>query len=406
MRKQLIVVGVIWVLPPAGVVWTLAAPLPPTTRQGDTAPATSSAPATLVLDPTRYLADPSDHQSALRRARGAIEEVVAAGGEALDKAQTHLALANWHLAVPPARPATRWLIGLETKADLETIRASAAEAHEHLGCARRLLESEEAKKLQGQAKARRRELAKAADVLKSFADLLAEAATPADTEAGRSAWVEVAVGLSATRESGQESVAAAALLWQSFAWEQAGRRDRALESLPDALATPQRLPYDFFCRLLRCRILADGGQHTAALVLSTKILEASRRWFAKPPRPILEARLRLVALLQCRLSRVWMDRFGAAADETGSADALRAALARRYRELFGNGQETVEVYCLEAAIPMLPEARATGPLPPTTAPGPRTSTSSPVSRPATSPASDEAQPVDEQEPTNAPGGAD
>ena len=355
----------------------------------------ASESAAFLSDPALGLADPADDQSELCRTRELLEEWLHRQREPLDEAEAHLALANWLLATSPGRATTRWLMGLHVGADLEVIAVSAHKARMHLDQARVVLQSEAVKKLKGEDKRCRRELKRVEGLLRPFADFFAAVETPTDSETGRSGWAEAALRLSVSRETEDAEMAACALLWQSFAWELAGRRDRALASLPDVLQVPKQLPYDFFCRLLRCRILADAGQHTAALVLMTKMVDVARHWFRHASPESLNAYVRLVAVVQYQIGQAWIERFDTPGQIT-HLEAIRAMLNRVKAELLGEGdEEPVEVYFLERAIPLLVEAHAIE-----EAVSATTTSSAPVSMPSSVPAEadDEFVPASQEAP--------
>lgn len=97
-----------------------------------------------------------------------------------------------------------------------------------------------------------------------------------EREAGR----EAASKLSLLLEDGDPTIAAAAAFWQAVLRSDDRDKERILNSLDLALAppTPASMPYAFFARLLRCRILADRGSHAAALSLLMQLEEGVVDW--------------------------------------------------------------------------------------------------------------------------------
>jgi hypothetical protein len=265
----------------------------------------------------------------------------------LEQASVELAMANWLLAVPTASPATRWLLGLPEGDDLERIHESARDAQVHLARARKLLGPEEP-----EAKERWRELRSAASLLDAFATLMFACADKPSSDTYRDACESAASGLGTARESERQIVAASAMMWQAHAFSLADRTERALSTLPDALAKPELLPYDFMARLLRCRILAESGESPAAIALTMRIREVSEDWFPQQDNQAIQARVRLVGVLQARLTREWMSTLHTSPEAvtslTGTLDSLQEML-------FPSGRRN-PIYHLETAVPILIEA--------------------------------------------------
>ncbi len=330
-------------------------------------PATQPVPG-VMLDLSGQLAGPpgetARHQTHLQSLRG----LLGAADTPLDQAAAHLAIANWLLSVPTARPATRWLIGVEQAADLRAMAASAGAAQRHLARARSLLRADESA---GDAEKKRQiQLQQAAAVLDPLAALFAAADPQVDPEQRRKAYGNAALSLAVLRESDDSNVAACALLWQSFGWELAGRRKRALLSLPEVLAQPEHSPYDFLCRLLRCRIITDAGQHAAATTLAIHMQILCPQWFPEAPPGEVEARRLLIALLQCRAGQAWLSQLKAS-DSPAAAARLEAMLATVQEALVSGGKRQ-NVYHLEQAVPIIAEPPVVRRSVPSTVPAPAT----------------------------------
>ncbi len=309
-------------------------------------PTAGAAPASSAWR-TIALADPDpqsdDILAGRERCRRAVEEASTPGR----RLHAHAAAANWWLAVPTARPATRWLLGLESPADLEAIRAAAVEARTHL---------EKCSTLLGEVDARvdtlPTDIAGHLETLQAFADLLSVAATSTATAEGNQAWSKAVRGLAVARESREEETAAAALLWQAYGLAQAGRHARALAVLPEALEPPGVLPFDYLARLLRCRILSDQGHHAAGMALLTQIQGASGNWFKGSARRHLNSARRLAGWVVLTIGRNWHAQL--AADAGAAAGLLEALLTETVAGLTGNDGEGIgEVYSLPMAIPIL-----------------------------------------------------
>lgn len=89
-----------------------------------------------------------------------------------------------------------------------------------------------------------------------------------------------ASGLAPLREDTYQPVAAAASLWQACLRSLESDQEPALAALALALSdpVPESMPYAFFARLLRCRLLADRGHPAAALALLMQVEERCGEW--------------------------------------------------------------------------------------------------------------------------------
>jgi len=320
-------------------------------------PATRPA-AAFTLDMSRLFVDSPEVLESRRAHYQALQRGLADADAPMDRAAAHLAIANWLVAVPTARPATRWVLGMDQAADRQAIAESAEAAQEHLTRAYDLLESDQQARADGRMSERRGELEAAADILEPFAQLFAALALAEDPDKFRSACSEAALRLAAAREADDDAVAACALLWQSFGWALAGRGERALISLPDALTRPEHLPYDFMSRLLRCRVLMDAGHYAAAIALTIKTQAACKRWFplTREPDNSVDSYRRLAALLQCGIGQRWMEQLRASGS-AAAARRLEVMLAGVQQALFA-GDQPSKVYHLEPAVPIMVEPPA------------------------------------------------
>ncbi len=316
------------------------------TAEGAPTEAKSGAGQPPALDLPALLADPAG----VVRGRDRLErmgEVLAAARTPLEQASVELAMANWLLAVPTASPATRWLVGLPQRDDLERIHESARDAQEHLARARKLLGPDEA-----EPKERWRELRSAASVLEAFAKVMFSCADQDDSPTYRDGCESAAVGLGSARESEKQPIAAAAMMWQAQAFALARRTERTLSILPEALARPDRLPYDFMSRVLRCRVLAETGEPAAAIALAMRMGAICDDWFPQQDQEAVQARRRLVGIVQARVTRDWLARLAASPE---AAEPLARTLDPLQKSLFPEGK-TNPVYHLETALPILIEA--------------------------------------------------
>lgn len=282
-----------------------------------------------------------------KRIHDQLESRLTAVTEPMDKVLAHLALGNWLLAVPTARPATRWLLGVGEPADAEAIARSAGEALEHITAAEELLKANPPGQVSGAERTRIRRLTTDAGLLKGFAEVM----RGLSGELSDQQWSELARGLSAARESETSRIAAAAVVWQAIAWNEAGRRERALAVLPDALTRPTE-PFEFVARLLRCRLLSDAGMHAGAMVLATRIGTSCDEWFGNDNRSQIAARKRLAGVVQWSIGRAWEASLKTATRPSGD-EAMKELLATIRKDHFADTARKPQVYMLEYAVPIV-----------------------------------------------------
>jgi len=301
-----------------------------------------------VFDPSELLpyrpADPDDDEAFLAPIRaGKAASLPLAKGLPVEQATTYLARANDLLAISAARSATRWLIGIDAEPDRELLSLCGQAAQYYVERARASL------KTGGDLpKGEKRRLQNIAFTLKAFADLFRAADRDATDVAVASTYRRAGHALAVVGEDADPAVAACAQLWQAFAWELAGRRERAMASLPGALQEPSQLPYDFLSRLLRCRIVVEAERPVAATALTVRIRVMCDRWFSDDK--TARSAARLAAILQYRATQAWLDDLGDSDPE--ASDRLRRVLADVQAELFP--QNTAHgVYFLDQAVPIL-----------------------------------------------------
>ncbi len=116
-----------------------------------------------------------------------------------------------------------------------------------------------------------------------------------------------ASGLSPLRENPDPAISAAAGLWQAVLRSNEDDKRAALAILGTATAEPKpgTLPYEFFGKLLRCRLIAERGSPAAALALLLQIEERCDGWFKGDAR--FQA-VRTCAAVRMRILRLWSDR--------------------------------------------------------------------------------------------------
>ena len=271
----------------------------------------------------------------------------------MQQAQAQLAWANWLLAESAACPATRWLLGFEEQEDASTLATAGRQARERLEQARETLESIRPANLNDDEKRQRNRLLAFADTLEPFARLFAAPADRDNATVFKTACADAAIELSASREAADASVAASARLWQSFGWELAERRDRALLSLPPSLNPPEQYPYDFLSRLLRCRIAMEQQQYAAVAALAIQMRDQMEPWFRNSPAPErLNHARRLVALLQYKAQSLWLEQLREA--NSPQAVELEQMCAELETQFFPKNA-IVDLYCLDRAVPLIVE---------------------------------------------------
>jgi hypothetical protein len=359
MRKPPIVLVLMGVLG-VGSFW------PAQAAPEDQAPASRAASAP-SLDLAGCLSAPAGESQRFEAKLTDLNKRIAAATTPLDRAAAHLAVANWLLAVPVARPATRWLMGMEAPGDPQRLAGATEQALEHLDRARSILKA--AKPGRGGLEKRRADLDRVADALEPFGKLFAAAGLSSDAEKRKAAFANAALDLAVARESEMQDLSACALLWQSFAWQCAGRRERAMVSLPNALTAPEQPSFDFLGRLLRCRLTAEEGQRAAAFALLIRVRGMCDQWFFEESAEAIAARRRLAALLQYRIGQSWLDKLKASGSQ-GAIEDLQAMLDG-LREALADKDGCGPVYIPDQAVPILIEPPAATTTAPTTAPASR-----------------------------------
>lgn len=319
-------------------------------------PAASRPAPAFTLDLAAAIADPPTWGAGHAAQLVAMEQLAIQAEGPLERARAHLAIANWLLAVPTSHAATRWLVALADDKDLTLLANSAAAAREHIEEAKRDLRaaSEPAGRSEFDADDRVSRLEAAIAVLEPFIALLV-AAVPsgADVQARQAAWGRVARGLASVRESTNESLAASALLWQAFAWQMAGRTERARSGLPEPLTPPTKSAFDFMARLLRCRLLSDTGRYTAATTLTIQVRRQCATWFKSESSGGAAPRQRLAALVQCQIGKRWLQQLKAT-PTPASGGPLETALGELQATYFDDRSEDQPQVCfLEATIPII-----------------------------------------------------
>lgn len=151
-------------------------------------------------------------------------------------------------------------------------------------------------------------------------------------------------------EDQSPAVTAAANLWQACLKSRGSDPARALSVLGPALADPSggSMPYAFFARLQRCRLIAKRGGRAAALALLMQIEEHCDHWLTD--NTARDDAMRATQLVRIQILIDWHDHLDAsskAAERKWCAERIKALSADRFAE----GNETV--LRLTPAIPIM-----------------------------------------------------
>lgn len=171
---------------------------------------------------------------------------------------------------------------------------------------------------------------------------------------------QAAAELSTLLEDPDRAVVSAATFWQAVLRQREDDGARSLAALDLALADPARTgwPFDFFSRLLRCRLLAQRGSHATAIALLLQMEEHASDWAGNERDGA--AAVRAVVHEQVRALDDWMGRLP---EQTQSAQ--RAWCVSRIESLsrgLDSGERTVTR--LRPAVPVIappPESAPVGP---------------------------------------------
>ncbi len=149
------------------------------------------------------------------------------------------------------------------------------------------------------------------NAMEAFAGALRVYLLPIEADKPEVAIRRAASHLSALREDPRPEVSAAATFWQAALRAMGENPQRALPVLDAYWSAPPTgsLPYSFFGRLLRCRLLADRGGEAVALSLLMQIEDQCEDWFEQN-----EARQNAVRATQFTGARIviaWHDRLDA-----------------------------------------------------------------------------------------------
>ena len=186
--------------------------------------------------------------------------------------------------------------------------------------------------------------------LEGFAGALRVYLLPIDGEAPEGVIRKAASRLSELREDQRPAVSAAATFWQACLRAMGDDPKRALPLLDAAWSKPstESLPYSFFGRLLRCRLVADGEGEASALALLMQIEDQCEDWIEDEGDR--QNAVRAAQFTGARILIAWHDRLDASerADERAWC---RKRLKKIAEEAFPTDGNTI--LRLTPAVPMI-----------------------------------------------------
>lgn len=226
------------------------------------------------------------------------------------RAKLYLAQANYILAYEVEPACTYQLLQLQNQPELDTppqqLQAAFDRADQFLHQAKEIIikipEPEPNNDQENQISTR-----KSLDILLAFAKAQ-RVYLLQDTENTQSEARRAASGLSALVEMDHPKIAAAATFWQSCIRNRETDHKAVLSQLEYALAHVHKstMPYSFFSRLLRCRILADQVGYPLSLSLLLQMEEHSREWFFDATQ--FDHVFRSIALTRIQTLRAWHEK--------------------------------------------------------------------------------------------------
>lgn len=187
------------------------------------------------------------------------------------------------------------------------------------------------------------------DILRAFAESQRAFLAPADeSEAPRDAR-RAASRLSILLEHENPQVTAAAALWQAVLRGGEPDPSPALSLLEPALwdLPRKRLPFAYYGRLLRCRLLARQGGYATSLALLARIEDRCTEWFSDDEER--DNAVRAANLVAWQVLRAWFDHL---TDPTDEAERIWCAqrMEKLSAEAFGEAGRTV--LRLNPAVPL------------------------------------------------------
>lgn len=188
------------------------------------------------------------------------------------------------------------------------------------------------------------------EVLEAFSAAITAFLEPKASDEVRGRLRRAASGLSPLLEDEDRAVSASAAMWNAYLRSRAMDPDRVLPLLELGLSDPDpgTMPYGFFARLLRCRLIADRGGFGASLALLVQMEERCGRWFGRSADR--KDAVRAIALAELSILRAWREQLEEPAGERARRWCLRRAGELR-ADYFPDDAGTV--LRLKEAIPIL-----------------------------------------------------
>lgn len=119
------------------------------------------------------------------------------------------------------------------------------------------------------------------EMLRDFGVAVKQFALSRAGRADKAALAQSASNLAIWLDDDRHDIPPSAILWQCLLYQEAGRQDRALETIPAVHTPVEGNPAAFYSRILRCQIHAQGGRHSLALALILRMEEHCGGWFAE-----------------------------------------------------------------------------------------------------------------------------
>jgi len=295
-----------------------------------------------------------DDAAYLRSIAARVTELEAQAGEAdnpTKQAESALAAANLILAHQLEPTCTRRLLHVDGnvdehgEADLRSALGRADGLIERAGAALKELHNREDQPADGLQESTHR-----LETLVAFAAGLRAFLSPEKGPEAARDTRRAASGLAPLREDRNQPVAAAASLWQACLRSLESDQGPALAVLDLALSdpVPESMPYAFFARLLRCRLLADRGHPAAALALLMQIEERCNEWLTTDTER--GDAVRAAQLIRIQIMADWYSRLtgsNAASERKWCAERIQALISE------GFGEDGNTVLRLAPAIPII-----------------------------------------------------
>jgi hypothetical protein len=279
-------------------------------------------------------------------------ELAAQAGQTADavtRTDLLLSSANWILARELEPACSRKVLKLAEgpeRLDDTAVLAALDRADELLTEAGKTIDSDVPEEVRSDLHHRR-------ETLESFAEALRVYLLPdTDPEAARSTR-RAASRLSVLLEDANPQVVAAAGLWQACLRSREADLEPALSVLGPALADPpgRSMPYAFFARILRCRLLAARDGFAMAIGLLTQLEDRTAEWLDNDTDRADAART--VTLAEFQVLADWHDHLSAA-DHPSERAWCGQRMDTLTKTRLGEGGKQNTVLRLAPAVPILP----------------------------------------------------